>query len=615
MNDPFIGMKLANFRIERRLGQGGMATVYLAEDVNLQRKVAVKLIDARHAGDVEYARRFVEEARMIARWRHNNIIQVYYAGQQNDNYFYAMEYIEGVSLKELITSYSEAGELMPHDDVVQICRAIGDALDYAHQQGVIHRDVKPHNVMIGEDDRVVLMDFGLALNVEQGTMGEIFGTPHYISPEQARSSAEVVPQSDLYALAVMMYEMLVGQVPFDDPSVATLALQHLNEPPPPPRNINPSLPESVEAVLLKGLEKEASDRYQTGKELVDALEKALKPETTASTLPKAIAGQRTLSGITVAERVALRLEETARAPLPTAPEQAMEKAVRESPPVSPPAKPAQTPAQPTPSNRGLLVIGVVGILLMIIIIALLVSGGNNTVEELLPTSVDVAAQIEATDAPATEIPTDIPPTTEPTDAPATDVPTDAPTDIPPTGTEIPPSATATDMPPTATATTPPTETATPIPPTATFTTIPSETPMPEPTVLYPNGRRMQMYWDENSFYLRNRSGDSVRVSPLRFEALDANGSRLGYAFEGLEWTRFFNLVEHSKCNAIEVTSASSWLRPEQCARTNSVMTVMGNDDRIFWTDEAQQFRVLYNGEEIARCNIAEPNCTIFLPPE
>ena len=212
----------------------------------------------------------------MAKWRHDNIVQIYYAGDETGLFYYVMEYVDGFDLASIMSVYADKDELMPMEDVVRIGESLASALDYAHAQGVIHRDVKPANVMIADKDgRVVLGDFGLALDLSNKSQGEVFGSPHYIAPEQARRSSEAVPQSDLYSLGVIMYEMLTGATPFNDPSPASLALQHITEAPPLPRSINPALSENVERVLLKALEKSPADRYQSGKELMDALKKAL----------------------------------------------------------------------------------------------------------------------------------------------------------------------------------------------------------------------------------------------------------------------------------------------------------------------------------------------------
>jgi serine/threonine protein kinase len=274
-DDPLIGHRIGNFHLERLLGRGGMASVYYGWDVKLARPVAVKLIDVRAGESQAYAERFVREARAVATWRHENIIQVYYADEQDGLYYYAMEYVDGLDLGELLAQYAADGELMAHEDVLLVARAVAQALDYAHQQGVIHRDVKPSNVMVTREGRVVLTDFGLAMDAYQGSLGQVFGTAQYISPEQARSSAQAVPQSDLYALGVMLYEMLTGARPFDDPSAAVVALQHITEQPRPPRELNPRLSDAVQDVLLKALSKSPQERYQSAAALVDALEAAL----------------------------------------------------------------------------------------------------------------------------------------------------------------------------------------------------------------------------------------------------------------------------------------------------------------------------------------------------
>ena len=286
-----------------------MATVYHGWDENLHRPVALKVIDARYRDNPAYAERFLHEARAVATWRHDNILQVFYAGQSDDLYYFAMEYVDGPDLSRLMKQYADAGELLPHGDVLKIGRAVASALDYAHSQGIIHRDVKPSNVMVAKDGRVALADFGLALNAQQGSFGSTFGTPHYIAPEQARSSALAVPQSDLYALGVILYEMLTGSVPFDDPSPTALAVQHLTQPPPPPRQINPDLNTATEAVLLKALSKQPEDRYQTGAALMEALATALnapKADDESVSLPP-LPGVvlPVLSQTTVAERVSL----------------------------------------------------------------------------------------------------------------------------------------------------------------------------------------------------------------------------------------------------------------------------------------------------------------------
>lgn len=276
MQSSLIGRSLGNFRILRLIGSGGMAQVYYGEDTKLNRPVAIKIIDERYRDLPVYTENFLREARTVASWRHENIVQIYYADDDNGLYYFVMEYINGMDLATLMEQYGQEGELLPHDDVIHVGRAIARALDYAHKRNVVHRDVKPANVLVARDGRVVLTDFGLAAEIESASSGSgLIGTAHYIAPEQARRANDATPRSDVYAFGVILYEMLTGVVPFDDPSPAKVALQHINLQPPPPQKINPSLSDSVETVLLKALEKKPENRYATATLLMDALEEAL----------------------------------------------------------------------------------------------------------------------------------------------------------------------------------------------------------------------------------------------------------------------------------------------------------------------------------------------------
>ncbi len=286
MADPLLGKQLGDYVIQGLLGRGGMARVYKGYDDRLQRYAAVKVInsDFNAADQAEYTERFRREARAIARLHHPNIVGVYQFGEYEGNYYMAMVFIEGKDLRQILKECADNGQPLPMPEVLNFIRGIGSALDYAHSRGVIHRDIKPSNIMLDNENRAILTDFGLALSTSEGTLGDTFGSAHYIAPEQAVSSAKAVPQSDLYSLGVCLYEMLAGKVPFDDPSAMSVALKHLNDAPPPPTLFNPTLSPSIERVILKILDKDPNQRYATGASLTEALERAMHSDTSETTV-------------------------------------------------------------------------------------------------------------------------------------------------------------------------------------------------------------------------------------------------------------------------------------------------------------------------------------------
>jgi serine/threonine protein kinase len=271
--DPLIGQKLGDYKIESLLGKGGMARVYKGLDENLDRYAAVKVITSEFQAtteEVEYTERFQKEARAIARLRHPHIVGIYQFGQTEGLYYMAMVFLDGDDLRYLLRSYLKKGKRMPIKQILKMASEVADALDHAHSHGVIHRDIKPSNIMMTSRG-AVLTDFGLALSTNEGTMGDTFGSAHYIAPEQAVSSARAVPQSDLYSLGIVLYECFTGRVPFDDPSAMSVALKHLNEPPPPLRSVQKELPQGLEDAIEKVLNKDPRQRFRNGKAFVKAL--------------------------------------------------------------------------------------------------------------------------------------------------------------------------------------------------------------------------------------------------------------------------------------------------------------------------------------------------------
>jgi len=260
------------YRVLGRLGSGGMADVYCAEDLQLGRNVALKVLHSRFADDAEFRERFRREARSAAGLQHQNVVAIYDRGEWDGNYYIAMEYLDGRTLKEIV---QRDGPLAPEraiDMTVQVLRAVR----FAHRRGIIHRDIKPHNVIVDEEGRAKVTDFGIARAAGASDMtqtGSIMGTAQYLSPEQAQGLAVNEP-SDLYSAGVMLYELLTGRVPFDGESAVTIALKHVNERPVPPSMINPAVTPELEGVVMRALEKDPRLRFPDADAFIAALEHA-----------------------------------------------------------------------------------------------------------------------------------------------------------------------------------------------------------------------------------------------------------------------------------------------------------------------------------------------------
>ena len=264
------------YEVVRKLGSGGMADVYLANDRLLGRQVALKILSTRYAHDEQFVERFRREASSAAGLNHPNIVQIYDRGEAEGTYYIAMEYVEGRSLKEIILKYAP----LSSDRLISISVQILEGLRFAHCRDVIHRDIKPQNIIIDHDDRVKVTDFGIARAGSASTMteaGSILGTAHYLSPEQAQGQP-VEAASDLYSLGVVMYEMATGTLPFDGDNSVSIAMQHVHELPVPPRSIAPDIPENLEAVILRSLGKKPTERYLTAQAMLDDLRKAQDAE-------------------------------------------------------------------------------------------------------------------------------------------------------------------------------------------------------------------------------------------------------------------------------------------------------------------------------------------------
>ncbi|HEY6835032.1 MAG TPA: Stk1 family PASTA domain-containing Ser/Thr kinase [Gaiellaceae bacterium] len=274
VSDTLIGTVFdGRYRIERKLGTGGMADVYLAEDQELGRRVAIKILNDRHAADDQFVERFRREASNAAGLSHPNIVSVYDRGTAEGTYYIAMEYLDGRSLKELIVGRGPA----PVKTAVEYARQILAAVGFAHRHGIVHRDIKPHNVLVaGDEGRLKVTDFGIARSgaSQMTEVGSIIGTAQYLSPEQARG-APVDQTSDLYSVGVVLYELLTGQVPFTGDTPLEIAMKHLSEVPKPPSELRPEVPHDLDLVVLRALAKDPADRYQTAEEMDKDLERVL----------------------------------------------------------------------------------------------------------------------------------------------------------------------------------------------------------------------------------------------------------------------------------------------------------------------------------------------------
>ena len=263
------------YEIIEKAGNGGMATVYRAEDKVLKRNVAVKVLKDEFTTDEEFIKRFEIEAQSAARLTHPNIVSIYDVGSEDNLYYIVMELIRGKTLKEIIVE--ERGPL-PWKWSVNVAIQIASALEMAHKNNIVHRDIKPHNIIITEDGIAKVTDFGIAKAVSNSTItafGTTIGSVHYFSPEHARGGFTDA-KSDLYSLGVVMYEMVTGRVPFDADTPVSVALKHMQEEPEEPIELNPNLPSAVNRIIMKALKKDTTLRYQTATDMLADLRQALK---------------------------------------------------------------------------------------------------------------------------------------------------------------------------------------------------------------------------------------------------------------------------------------------------------------------------------------------------
>ena len=393
-----IGRRLGTYDILEEIGRGGMAVVYRAYQRSLNRHVAIKVLAPQLSFDQQFVERFQREARAAARLQHPNIVVIHDVAHQQGVYYLVMELVEGRTLKQLI---QERGSLSPKQ-AARIVEQVASALDYAHQQGLVHRDIKPANIFVGKDDRTTLADFGIAKAASETQhltrTGMLIGTPEYMSPEQAEGGT-VDYRTDLYALGIVLYQMLAGRAPFQSTTPHATLHAVIYEPPPPLRQLRPNLSPAVESVVMRSIAKQPTQRYQAGREMVAALKAALAGQTTGAI--------------------------TAPPPRPIAPQ------------------PAAAPAARKRSPIVWIVAALVVLVLLISVAVLLLLNGDGGKEDLPPSVTVIVSHKTATQAPSSTA-TAAAPTREP-DATATSDSTalPPPTEPRPSATPIPP----TDTPP------------------------------------------------------------------------------------------------------------------------------------------------------------------------
>jgi serine/threonine-protein kinase len=272
------------YRLDQKIGSGGMADVWLAEDTELDRNVAIKILHDRFAQDKEFVQRFQREAQSAAGLQHPNVVGIFDRGVFRDTYFIAMEYVDGPSLKDLVKGGMDA------KDAIDFTRQILAAARFAHRKGIVHRDLKPQNVLIDAEGRVRVADFGIARAGENSDItatGSVMGTAQYISPEQAQGKP-TTPRSDIYSIGVILYEALTGRVPFEADSAVAVALKQVSEAPRRPSAINPNIPPALDAVVMRALAKDPDARFKDADAFLRALDAAERapdqprPEDTAA---------------------------------------------------------------------------------------------------------------------------------------------------------------------------------------------------------------------------------------------------------------------------------------------------------------------------------------------
>jgi serine/threonine protein kinase len=360
-NDNLIGKTLGKYRIVENLGSGGMAEVYKAYHPGLDRYVAIKVLHSFLADEEGFLTRFQREAKIVATFRHPNIVQVYdfEFDTESNSYYMVMEFVDGPTLKEVLRKIAHSGELLPLEEATRIVIAIANALDYAHKKGMVHRDIKPGNVILAQSGQIILTDFGIARMINTSTLtasGAMVGTPAYMAPEQGMGHAGD-ERADIYSLGAVLYQLVTGNLPFDADTPLGTVLKHINSPLTPPTSHNPDLSPNIEAVIVRALAKDPINRYQTAHELAVDLERAMAGETIDPISPE-LAMPATKMETVISPNAQELLREQKRTSTPSA-----------TPPSISPAE-----AAAVPSRRRIAMLVTVLVLIMLGVVAFFATG-------------------------------------------------------------------------------------------------------------------------------------------------------------------------------------------------------------------------------------------------
>jgi len=673
-SDPLIGQTLGDYVIQDLLGQGGMARVYKGYDSALDRYAAVKVIEPNllaSEDEEDYRQRFQREARSIARLDHPNIVSIYQFGQNETKtlYYMAMGFVDGQNLREVLKKLNQSKKHMNHAYILRVMRDIGSALDYAHQQGVIHRDVKTSNIMLTKSGQAVLTDFGLALNAQEGTLGNTFGSVHYIAPEQALSSKQAVPQSDLYSLGIVLFEMLTGRVPFEDVSAMSVALKHISDPPPMPSTLNVKISPQVEDVIMKALDKEPRKRFNTGQTFVMALEGAfavsddedthdLENDSPSLWTSASVEDVLEIGGEDSAEDQQSRTRHSSPPPEVVTGASAGSSVMDESPTIRESSRkhpifaeieakadtkhPKSTLHVQDEPNRG-IVYALVGLFVAVIVLAvgglLLFGGGGEdngdgedtialnasstasggaalleVTEEATPPVTSASASTEEATEEATSQVTSTSASIEEATEEATRTPTEAATEE--VTEETTNTATATeDSTATLTSTARPTDTPTENPtntPTEAATVTPAATATPEPSPTEAQPAEIRLIYDGRTLVLLNQSERRLDLDGIDFVRLTSDDAdSIVYAVE--EWnTRAIYSLRPGNCLQVWTTSFVQLEDDEPPATACGSRVRFRQTIHSFWvtTGDHPAFEVRRDGAVLATCEVIERVYTI-----